>query len=50
MHLKRWLTALVLIPLILLILLKGGRLGFVVTLFLNIVGLNVVRKYREQYE
>lgn len=34
MHLKRWLTALVLIPLILLILLKGGRLGFVLTLLL----------------
>jgi len=34
MHLKRWLTALVLIPLILLILLKGGRLSFVLTLLL----------------
>lgn len=34
MHLKRWLTALVLIPLILLILLKGGRLSFVFTLLL----------------
>ncbi len=34
MHLKRWLTALVLIPLILLVLLKGGRLGFVLTLLL----------------
>jgi len=28
MHLKRWLTALVLIPLIVLILLKGGRVSF----------------------
>lgn len=34
MHLKRWLTALVLIPLILLILLKGGRLSFVLTMIL----------------
>jgi phosphatidate cytidylyltransferase len=34
MHLKRWLTALVLIPLILLILLEGGRLSFVLTLLL----------------
>ena len=34
MHLKRWLTALVLIPLILLVLLKGGRLVFVVTMIL----------------
>lgn len=34
MHLKRWLTALVLIPLILVILLKGGRLGFVLILLL----------------
>jgi phosphatidate cytidylyltransferase len=34
MHLKRWLTALVLIPLILLVLLKGERLSFVLTLLL----------------
>lgn len=34
MHLKRWLTALILIPLILLVLLKGKRLGFVLTLLL----------------
>jgi phosphatidate cytidylyltransferase len=34
MHLKRWLTALVLIPLIILVLLKGGRLLFVATLLL----------------
>jgi phosphatidate cytidylyltransferase len=34
MHLKRWLTALVLIPLLLLVLLKGGRLGLVLTLLL----------------
>ncbi len=34
MHLKRWLTALVLIPLIVLVLLKGRRLGFVLTLLL----------------
>ncbi len=34
MHLKRWLTALVLIPFIILVLLKGGRLGFVLTLLL----------------
>ncbi len=34
MHLKRWLTALVLIPLIILVLMKGGRLGFVLTLLL----------------
>ncbi len=34
MHLKRWLTALVLIPLIILVLLKGRRLGFVLTLLL----------------
>jgi phosphatidate cytidylyltransferase len=32
MHLKRWLTALVLIPLIILVILKGGRLGVVLTL------------------
>jgi phosphatidate cytidylyltransferase len=34
MHLKRWLTALVLIPLIILVLVKGGRLLFVATLLL----------------
>jgi phosphatidate cytidylyltransferase len=34
MHLKRWLTALVLIPLIILVLLKGGRLSFVLTLLI----------------
>ncbi len=34
MHLKRWLTALILIPLILLVLLKGGRLSFVLILLL----------------
>lgn len=34
MHLKRWLTALVLIPLIILVLLKGGRLTFVLILLL----------------
>ena len=34
MHLKRWLTALVLIPLIILVLLKGGRLSFVLVLLL----------------
>jgi phosphatidate cytidylyltransferase len=34
MHLKRWLTALVLIPLLLLVLLEGGRLSFVLTLLL----------------
>jgi phosphatidate cytidylyltransferase len=32
MHLKRWLTALVLIPLLLLVILKGRRLGLVLTL------------------
>ena len=32
MHLNRWLTALVLIPLIILIILKGGRLGVVLAL------------------
>jgi|UniRef100_A0A7C5AKS3 phosphatidate cytidylyltransferase len=34
MHLKRWLTALVLIPVILLILLKGGRVLFATALLL----------------
>jgi len=34
MHLKRWLTALVLIPLIVLILLKGGRVSFAAGLLL----------------
>ena len=34
MHLERWLTALVLILLILLVLLKGGRLSFVLILLL----------------
>lgn len=34
MHLKRWLTALVLIPLIVLVLLKGGRLMLVAVLLL----------------
>lgn len=34
MHLKRWLTALVLIPLILLVLLKGGRILFAAALLL----------------
>ena len=34
MHLKRWLTALVLIPLIILVLLKGGRLSFILILLL----------------
>jgi phosphatidate cytidylyltransferase len=34
MHLKRWLTALVLIPLILVVILKWGRLGFVLGLLL----------------
>ena len=32
MHLQRWLTALVLIPLIILVILMGGRLGVVLTL------------------
>ena len=27
-----------------------GLMLFVVTLFLNVIGLNVVRKYREQYD
>ncbi|MGQ9688654.1 MAG: phosphatidate cytidylyltransferase [Desulfobaccales bacterium] len=34
MHLQRWLTALVLIPLIIAVLLKGGRLAFVAALLL----------------
>jgi phosphatidate cytidylyltransferase len=34
MHSKRWLTALVLVPLIILVLLKGGRLGVVLTLLM----------------
>lgn len=34
MHLKRWLTALVLIPFIILVLLKGRRVGLVLTLLL----------------
>ncbi len=38
MHQKRWLTALVLVPLVILVILKGGRLGVVLTL-LGINGL-----------
>ncbi len=32
MHRRRWLTALVVLPLLLLVLLKGGRLGFVLVI------------------
>jgi phosphatidate cytidylyltransferase len=38
MHLRRWLTALVLLPLLLLVILKGGHFGFVL-LFLIVNGL-----------
>lgn len=34
MHSRRWLTALILIPVLLLVLFKGGRLGFVLLLVL----------------
>jgi phosphatidate cytidylyltransferase len=34
MHLKRWLTALIIIPLTILVLLKGGRVGLVLILLL----------------
>lgn len=34
MHRRRWLTALVLLPVLLLVLFKGGRLGFVLLLLL----------------
>ena len=34
MHLRRWLTALVLLPFLVWIILAGGRLGFVLLLLL----------------
>ena len=34
MHRQRWLTALVLIPLLLLVILKGGRLGLLLAVLL----------------